>query len=161
MQIHYSLKNEILIKVFYSKYGLWRRTCCCCRCLHIWKEEKKKKKIREKGSTWVKPWFTRREILWVLQHSTTYNTLQHFKTSHKHLSSLQMQIKLSVSSCFLFMVSIFLFLYQLYFYLVKQEFLKNVYFSFWTRPYRKYMIHLFEANLFQQSLFKFKGKSIH
>ena len=72
---------------------------------------------------------------WVLQHSTTYNTLQHFTTSHKHLFSFQMQIKLSVSSCFLFMVTMSPFLYQLYFYLVKQKFLKNEYFLFWTRSY--------------------------
>ena len=147
MQIHYSLKTEILIKVFHSKHGLWRRTCCYCRCLYIWKEEKRKR--NGKSIVLVKTLVHVKRSPWVLQHSTTCNTLQHFTTSHKHLSSLQMQIKLSVSSCFLFMLSILLFLYLLYFYLVKQKFLKNVYFLFWTRSYRKYVIHLFEANTFQ------------
>ena len=132
--MHYSLKNIILKKVFHSKHGLWRRTCCCCRCLYIRKEEKKRKK-RKKHSTWVKPWLMQKRCLWVLQHSTTYNTLQHFTTSYKHLPSIQMQIKLSVSSCFLFMVSILLFLYQLYFYLVKQKFLKNVIFFYFEHDH--------------------------
>ena len=33
VEIHYSLKNEIFKKVFHSKRGLWRRTCCC-RCVY-------------------------------------------------------------------------------------------------------------------------------
>ena len=43
MQTHYSLKKWSLKKVFHSKHGPWRRTCCYCRCVYIRKEETKKK----------------------------------------------------------------------------------------------------------------------
>ena len=86
-----------------------------------------------------------------LGFTTLYN-LQHFVMSYKYLSSLQMQIKLSVSSCFLFMVAILPFLYQLYFYLVKQNFLYDHTENVWLT--NSTPIHF-------NSLFKFKGKSLH
>ena len=112
MQTHYSLKNEVLKKVFHSKHGPWRRTCCYCRCVYIRKEEKKKK--RKTHSTWVKPWLTRRDALGI----TLLSLYESGFKSHKHLSFLQMLIKLPVSFCFLFMVAFIPFLYQLYFFIL-------------------------------------------
>ena len=121
VQIHYSLKNTFFKKDFHSKHGLWRRTCYCCRCLYIILEKKTKRKNRRKV---ILRWNLGSREKMPLGFITLFN-LQHFITSHKDLSSLQMQIKLSVSSCFLFMVAILPFLHQLYFYLVKQNFLHD------------------------------------
>ena len=96
MQIHCSLKNEILKNVFHSKQGLLRRTCCCYRCLYIRKEEKKKKK-KKKRSTWVKPWLTQRDALGF------YNTLMY----ELRIEDVEKYTRfLSVSPCFLYMVVI-------------------------------------------------------
>ena len=72
LQTHYSIKKEILKKVFHFKHGLLRRTCCCCRCLYIRKEEEN----RKKRSTWVKACLRRRDALGfynTVQLTTLYN----------------------------------------------------------------------------------------
>ena len=117
------IKKWNFLKSLYSEHGPWRRTCCCCRC--------------KKCSTWVKPGLIQRNIL-----GLCFRTLL-------STNSLQMQTKLLFSSCFLFMVAILPLLHQLFFYLMKQKFLKNVYFLFWTWSYRKYMAHKFDTSIFQ------------
>ena len=67
-------------------------------------EKKKKRKKWKTRSTWVKPWPTRRDALGIALLSLHESGFK----SHKHLSFLQMQIKLPVSSCFLFMVALYL-----------------------------------------------------
>ena len=76
--------------------------------------EKKKRKKRKTRSTWVKPWLTRRDALGI----TLLSMYESGFKSHKHLSFLQMQIKLPVSFCFLFMFAFIPFLYQLYFFIL-------------------------------------------
>ena len=77
-------------------------------------EKKKQRKKRKTRSTWVKPWLTRRDALEITLLSLYGSGFK----SHKHLSFLQLQIKLPVSFCFLFMGAFIPFLYQLYFFIL-------------------------------------------
>ena len=124
-------------------------------CLYIRKvERKKKEKKRKKCSTLVKPWLMRRDAFGF------YNTLMYELRTEDVEEYTRF---LSVSSCFLFMVAILPFLIstlvlfceteisQERIFFILNTFMQKIYDS----PIRRQYISIL------QSLFKFKGKSLH
>ena len=113
VQTHYSLKKWSFKKKSFILNMDPEEELAATVVVYILEKKKKRKKWKTR-STWVKPWPTRRDALGIALLSLHESGFK----SHKHLSFLQMQIKLPVSSCFLFMVAFIPFLYQLYFFIL-------------------------------------------
>ena len=113
VQTHYSLKKLSFKKKSFILNMDPEEELAATVVVYILEKKKKRKKWKTR-STWVKPWPTRRDALGIALLSLHESGFK----SHKHLSFLQMQIKLPVSSCFLFMVAFIPFLYQLYFFIL-------------------------------------------
>ena len=109
VQIHYSLKNEILKKSFIGNMD-FQEELAAAVVVYILEQKKKTEKTENLGKTLVqaKSWN------WVLPFRLPFCPCWRLILCPTDLYSLQIQIKHSFSSCFWFMVAILPFLYQLY-----------------------------------------------